>query len=57
MLLKHTYEVKKTDLVPTEQFLAYPEKLIFRDRNDFIIFSEYKVSFTCWKVQNLLVQI
>ena len=50
LLLKHTYWVKKIDLAPTEQFLEYPEKLIFRDGNDVIIF-------TCWKVQNLLVQI
>ena len=51
MLLKHMYWVKKTDLALTEQFLEYPEKLIFRDGNDIIIFS--KVSSTCWKVQNL----
>ena len=30
VLLKHTYWVKKTDLASTEQFLEYPEKLIFR---------------------------
>ena len=36
----HIYRVKKTDLVPAEQFLEYPEKLIFRDGNDVIIFSE-----------------
>ena len=40
MLLKHTYLVKKTDLAPTEQFLGYPNKLIFRDGKDAIIFSE-----------------
>ena len=40
MLLKHTYWVKKTDRAPTELFLEYPEKLIFRDGNDVIIFSE-----------------
>ena len=40
MLLKHTYWVKKTDLAPTEQFLEYSGKPIFRDRNDVIIFSE-----------------
>ena len=40
MLLKQTYSVNKTDLVPTEQFLEYLEKLIFRDRNDVIMFSE-----------------
>ena len=43
MLLKHTNWVKKTDLAPTEQFLEYPEypeKLIFHDGNDVIIFIE-----------------
>ena len=34
------YWVKKPDLASTEQFLEYPEKLIFRDGNDDIIFSE-----------------
>ena len=57
MLLKQTYWVKKTDLASTEQFLKYPEKLIFRDRNEVIILLVNKVLFSCWKVQNLFVQI
>ena len=42
MLLKHTYLLSQEDrpgLAPTEQFLEYPEKLIFRDGNEVIIFS------------------
>ena len=52
-------ETHVLSLAPTEQFLEYPEKLIFRDGNDVIIkkLIVFKVSFTCWKVQNLFVQI